>query len=367
MGTDQPRLLSAYLLAAFTVLVAAFASLPYIETAAVKVTVPPQRLETNLTLRVTTQHIDAQATESQRGTTSTVAVDAKPASGQVVFTLKCTTALPCQPIEHLPAGTIVATAKGLTYATDFPAMFVGSGTATVGVQAVSPGAAGNTAKDTVTVIVSKHQAGMTVTNPDVIKGGDDPHRAQAIQQLDLDALQAALTAKVTDELAAALQAKAQGMDFVLDGPPMLDNTTDHAVGDEVPAFTMTITGKLGAVAFSDSAAQSLMRSALEPRVPAGYQLAQDPIQARYQLQPAGENGNARIAADAVGVATAKPSQQAFTSKLKGLSLRDAHDQIQHRFPGSQVDIRVKPVALPWLPIIPEHINLTVLTGQTGIG
>jgi hypothetical protein len=359
MGIEQPRLLSAYLLSAFTVLVAAFASLSYTETAAVKITVPLQRLETNLALSVATQHIEAQAVESQQATTSTVTVNPQAATGQVVFTLRCSTALPCQATEHVPAGTIVATAKGTSYATDFPAMFIGSGTATVGVKAVVPGPAGNTGKDTITVIVSKHQAGLTVTNPDALGGGSDTHRGQAIQQSDVDALRAALTAKITSELAAALQAKAQGMDFVLDTPPLLNATTDHAVGDEVPAFTMTMTGTLGAIAFSDPIAQSMMRSALEPMVPAGYELVQEPIQAHYDVRPAG--GSTTIVANAVGYAGPKSSQQAFSSKLKGLSVREARNQIQSAFPGSRVDIRLKPLTtLPWLPIIADHIRLTVI-------
>src|SRR5260370_35434397 len=89
-------------------------------------------------------------------------------------------------------------------------------------------------------------------------------------------------------MAAALKDQAEGLNYLTDGQPALKVTTDHKVGEQVPTFNMTITATLSAVAFSQAQADSLMRGALNQKLPKGFQLTADPIQTHYQrLQTTG--------------------------------------------------------------------------------
>src|SRR5205823_14517023 len=68
----------------------------------------------------------------------------------------------------------------------------------------------------------------------------DGRSAQVIQQSDYDAVLNPLTAKVNDELGAALYANAQGRLYVGDSRSFVTVTSDHKVGDETPSFTITM-------------------------------------------------------------------------------------------------------------------------------
>jgi hypothetical protein len=365
MGTDRPQLLPALLLSGFTVLVAAFASLPYTETAAIKIAVPAQRLETTVAMNsgganLAIQRFVVQATDSGQGTaTGSIAVPTY-ATGVVTFHLTCPTSGPCQPIT-VASGTIVATAKDFRYATQNSATLqAGNQDAPVGIRAIASGAAGNTAPNTITVIPNnQHPNVLTVFNKLAVGGGTDAGAGQVIQQSDVDAAQAALAAKVTDELSAAIMAQAKGQTYIVDGPPVLAFMSDHAVGEQVSTFTLTMIGKEGAAAFFDSAAQAILRASLRPLVLPGYELTPDPIQANYQLVQPAAGTDVFVTADAVAYAIPKVSRSLISTRLTGLSLSDAHRRLDHDFPGSLVEIRTRPVALPWLPLVADHINLTI--------
>ena len=361
-------MVAAYVLSAACVLVAGLGSLAYLETASVKVSVPPKRLEADVTLNggvglghdLATQHVDATVTESLQGTASTVQISATSATGQVLFTYSCLP-VPCLNPITLPSGTIVSTVQMLHFATQAPATLKPpSSTVEVPVRAVAPGAAGNTSKETITVI-DKNPApqNLRVTNPAPTTGGADGRTVQIIQQSDYDAVRTMLATKVTEELDAALKAKAPGTSYAPDGPPLLTVASDHAVGDETPTFTLMMTGSLGVTAFSDGDARRLLRSALEAKLPASEQWTSDPIETSYQIQQASLNGDVTISGVAIGYVTPRLSVVSLRTRIRGLSLNEARSQLRRVLPGSQIEIRTSPKSMPWLPLNVDRISLTV--------
>ena len=362
MGQNR-QLIPAILLSAVVVVVAVLGSFVYAETASVKVSVPPQKLVATTKLSsgqgsgdLRTQHIDATVTEAESGTASTVFVAATFASGSVVFT--CSTSS-CPAQFTVAAGTLVTTSKSLGYATQAAGVVTRTNPATVGVRATATGASWNTAPGTVTVIPqSQYSSDLHVTNPAAIAGGADATSKPVIQQSDFDSVRTTLTAQVNDALGVALKAKAYQMSFIADGPPVLTVISDHKVGDAVPAFTITITGTLGATAFADDEAKALMRTALDAKVPAGQQLTNDPIQYTWQIQRT-PNAGLTVNGTAVGYISPTISTNALRSRIRGLNVTDARKSIEHSVPGSQVEIHISPVAVPWLPLVAEHIMITV--------
>jgi hypothetical protein len=347
------------------VLVAAGSSLLYIETATVKLSVQKQGIEAYVTLSggptggpLTTRRFWAGATESLQGSASTVRVGATYASGYARFTYNCTTQC-TRPEADIPAGTIVTDGRSLGYATQAGATINSTGgTALVAVRATGLGASWNVASDTLTTIASDNPYGpdLAVTNPSAMSGGADGRLAQVIQQSDYDAVLKTLTDKVNQEFSAALFATANGADYLGDPSPVTTVTSDHAVGDETPSFTIKLSITDRATEFSEGQANAIMLAALKAKVQPGLELTNDRIQYIYQSHQVAPNAEVTVTGKANGFVL--PSQS-LSSQLKGLSPADAAGSLQRIAPGSRVEIRISPAAMPWLPIIADHISLTV--------
>ena len=363
MSQNRTELVRAYILSAIVALVAALGSLLYVETASVKLSVPPERLVANVTLTggqtsgdLRTQRIQATVTESRTGAASIVLVGPTFATGRVVFS--CTG---CMNVT-IDAGTIVSTSKGLLYATQIVATVSRTHAATVGVRATSTGASYNTASKTVTLINDRSQypSDLRVTNTSAITGGADIRTAQVIQQSDFDLVRNALATTVTAALVAALNTKSPQMTYAADGQPALTINSDHKVGDQVRSFKVTMTGTLAATVFSDSEARSLILAALKAKVPPGQQLTNDPVDVTGQVQQAGPDGALTIHGTATGYFSQTISTDALRARLRGLSPAEAKKSLERAVPGSKVEIQVSPVAVPFLPLFAEHISISVL-------
>src|SRR5216683_1812622 len=198
-----------------------------------------------------------------------------------------------------------------------------------------------------------------VTNPQPITGGTDATSNQVIQQSDLDRVQLTLTAKVTQDIDAALKAQAEGLNYLTDGQPALKVTTDHKVGEQVPTFNMTITATLSAVAFSLAQADSLMRGAVNQKLPKGFQLTADPIQTTYQVQKPTGTGDITIKGTGTGVIVPNVTAGELAARIRGMRVDAARRQLELLAPGTSVDISVKP-SVPWLPVLQDHITLTIV-------
>lgn len=355
----------AYLLSAMVVLVAAGGSLLYMESASVKLSVPPQHVELLVTLSsgptggpLPTQRIQANITESQQATASTVQISPTYASGQVVF--RCSPACARAPFI-IPQGTLVTTAKSLGYATQAPATITTTnGSATVSVRATSPGAGWNADPDTLAIIANNSDSGLKVTNPAAIAGGANARSAQVIQQSDYDAVRNALNVKVNDELGAALNVIAQGVLYVGDPQPVYAVTSDHSVGDETPSFTIKMSGTIGATTFSESQAKAITLAALQAKIPPGHVLTTDPVQIIYQSHQVVPNADILVTGKADGFIIPKLSSQSLSSQIRGLSPAAAATSLQRAAPGSLIEIKISPTVAPFLPLLAEHISITVI-------
>jgi hypothetical protein len=353
----------ATLVTVIVVLAAAGGSLLYAETASVKLSVARQSIEAYVTLSggptggaLQTRRFYASVTDSQQGTASTVQLSPTYASGMVVF--RCSPACQRAPVI-IAQGQLITTANALGYVTQEPATITtNTGAATVSVRAALPGAAWNAGIDSLTTIAGNSDSGLKVTNPAAIAGGANARSAQVIQQSDYDAVSKALTDKVNHELGVALFAAAGRADYVGDPWPVTTTTSDHAVGDQTSSFTITMSAKDGATAFSEFDANSIMLAALKAKVPPGQALTNDPVQYIYQSNQVAPNADVIVTGKADGFVL--PTPQSVKSLIRGLSPAEATRSLQRMAPGSQVEIRISPAAVPWLPIIADHISVTVL-------
>lgn len=367
MVQNQTQLIRGIILSAVVVLVAALGSLVYAETATVKLSVPPQKLGATATLSgsqtggdLKTQHIDATATKSLDGTAMTVFIEPKYASGQVVFKYTCKTGCVTSRFA-VSAGTLVTSATLLGYATQAVAVLQPpTWTTTVAVRATSPGTAWNTGKNTITAINDSPTPDLHVSNPAAITGGTDGRSAPVIQQSDWDAVLNQLTPMVTDALDLALRDKVPDMSFIDNGPPLMTVTSNHQIGDITQTFTITMTGRVGATAFSNSDAVRLIRSALDAKIPPGQELTSDQVQITWQILQTSPNGDITVNGTAVGFIAPKLSTDNLRARIRGLSPTQARKSLETAVPGSTAEIRVSPGLLPWLPLIAEHIHLTVV-------
>lgn len=348
----------------------------YIETASVKVTVKPQSIEAIVALAggqsggaLPTHRFQASASESQQGYASTVRVGAAYASGFVRFTYNCTGNC-VNPEAVMPAGTVVNNAWSFAYATQSEATINAStGSALVAVRATGVGAGWNSAPETLTTIISNNPYGhdLTLTNPSAISGGADGFLAHVIQQSDYDAVRNAVTLEVNSELGAALFANSKGSLYVGDSQAAYTVTSDHTIGDETPSFTITVSGTVGATTFSESQANAILLAALKTKVPPGQELTNDHVQFIFQGRQVGPNPDVLntgtdvlVTGKADGFVIPTLTPQSLRSQIKGLSPTEAARSIQRTAPGSQVEIRVSPAAMPWLPFIADHIALNVI-------
>jgi hypothetical protein len=261
---------------------------------------------------------------------------------------------------QITEGTVVSNANSFTYATQAAARVTRARSASVPVRATATGVSSNTAKLTIKTIDNSPNANLRVSNPSAITGGTDVHTAQVIQQSDIDAVRETLAATVSRALDVALKAKAVQMTYITEGTPVLISTTDHRVGDQVATFKMTMNGLIGATAFSDSDAQALMRAALEAKVPSGQQLTSDPLAITWQVLRAGPNGAVTVNGKVAGYIAPTVSTSSLRAKIRGFSPSEARKSLELAVPGSTVEIQTSPASVPWLPLIAEHISITVL-------
>jgi hypothetical protein len=367
MVQNQTQLVRGFILSAAVVLVAALGSLLYAESATVRLTVLPQKVGATATLTgsqtggdLKTQHIDAVATQSLNGTPMTVFVEPTFATGLVVFTCKSTT---CRSggATTLSAGTLVTSATLLGYSTQANVVVESpKWSATVAVRATSPGTAWNTGKGTITAINNNPTPDLHVTNLAAIAGGTDGRSAPVIQQSDWDSVLSLLTPMVSDALDLVLKSKAPDMSYIDNGPPLMTVTSNHKVGDIAQTFTITMTGRVGATAFSNLDAVALIRSALDARIPAGQHLTNDNVQITWQILQTSPNGDITVSGTAVGYIAPTLSTSTLQARIRGLSPADARKTLEREVPGSAAEIKISPAVLPWLPLIADHIKINIV-------
>jgi hypothetical protein len=95
------------------------------------------------------------------------------------------------------------------------------------------------------------------------------------------------------------------------------------------------------------------------KLPKGFQLTTVPIQTSYQVQKPSANGDVTINGSAIGVISPSFTPDELKSRIKGMRIDKARQQLELLGPGTTVDISVKP-RVPFLPLLEEHISLTIV-------
>jgi hypothetical protein len=365
MGSRNP-LLSAYLLSAVALAAAALGSLVFMETATIKVSIPASKVAANRTItggptsgELATTRIQADVTDTLQGTVSVPAAGGTAAQGTVEFYCSPACSQPVVVDVHQDVcSPCFWTQSKITVPANSTAHVP------VAVVAAETGPAYNVAAHTIDRIGGlrfgqpNYPTQLKVTNPQPTTGGATTTSTPAVQQSDLDSVRSLLSAQVRHDLDGVLKAQAGGLTYAEDGQPTLKVTSDHAVGDHVSTFTMTITGSLGATAFSEVQADSLMRATLDQKIPKGFQLTSDPIKTSYVVVGSGSSGVVTLRASAIGVMVPNVNAGELKARIRGMRVEAARQQLKELVNGTTVEISVKP-AVPWLPVIQDHINLTI--------
>ena len=330
------------------------------ERAVVKVTVTPKPVQVaDVALNggsggfdLATTPLTTSVTESQKVKSTLMPVAATTAAGRVTFW--CSPMSSCPSGYTVAAGTLVESLAGVEYRTlstvSFPSCAPSS---PAGIRALSAGAAGNA--DAGAVVYGQLPGYIHVTNSSPIAGGADARTIPLVRQADVDAASRTLTAHVSSQLTAQLQAEAGGLAYVGTGAPAFRTFSDSPVGSTAPTFTVTVTGTLNAVAFSTVSAQAVLRRALSQRVAAGYHLTADPIDATFSLQ-----AGTVLRASAKGYVIPTVDTAAVVRNIRGQSVASANDLLRRQLTAGTPDIQITPFALPWLPIFADHITVVVV-------
>jgi hypothetical protein len=301
-----------------------------------------------------TQAISASQSVDLPGTpTGQKPIAAVAATGQVTFTPNG----PCI-ICAIPKGTHVSSGD-----VDFltQSAITVSGPTSVSVVAAQPGAAGNVPAGSIQSIKDSGLLSLlfTVTNAQSMSGGADARTATIIQQSDIDSVRDAYARDAVGQVQDQLNSKAAGKKCpVVGGAPQVNATSDHKVGEEVNGFTVTVKVAGNCVAFDEKAVQSLLKSALERKIPSGTQLTSN-VKLDYQVSNATADGNITLAGTPSGFYTPVFLQSAIRSHIKGMSPDKAHAFLQSL--PNVVDARVtqSPFGLPWLPLFTSRISLKI--------
>ncbi len=349
-----------------------FASLFFIETAAIRITTPERYVETTPAVhgaltggQFKTERLQVALTESARGTATGVAQTATTyATGYVVFNQShCPPSNYCPPPPAKPGYEVcrVNPAGGAWCYILQSAVTCYCGER-VPVRARGPGSTFNAPANSVNYVgwVNPY---VTVNNPAPIAGGADASSSSVVQQSDLDAVRAALSSQLTADLQSALRQKAQDLHTIADAAPALTVSSDVNAGAHNSTFQVTVSGTLGATTFADADAKALIANALVERVPAGYQLNGPEQIADYQIQTSDPQGDVNVTGRASGYVVPRVSVNSLRSRLRGLDSGAARRLIEAVAPGSAVEIRLGPVPAPLLPLNADHITIVVVAAH----
>ncbi len=365
LGSYRPYLIGAAVLAVVGLLV----GILYLPTATATVFVQGTAVKADVTLlgapgttagsadHFTTQAIHAEESQNLPGTpTGQKQIAATPSKGTVTFTHSCFFLL-CD--DTVPKGWNVKTQDGKKYATQKAVKMTGNSSADVDVVAVVAGADGNTGAGTITRIDGDPDS-FSVKNKDATSGGADPRTATVIQQSDIDSIKDVYAKDALPRVTDQLNGKAQGKKLVFVGNgAQATAKADHAVGEEVGGFTVSIKVAGDAVLFDEKAVQQMLKSSLQRKVPQGSQLTTDGTTLKYDPADATADGHITLNGHLSGFYTPIFVEPAIRAHLKGMSPSKGRAFLQ-TLP-NVVDARVtqSPFGLPWLPLFSSRITLKI--------
>jgi hypothetical protein len=323
---------------------------------------------------VPADRIDIPVEASQTFTTTGRRVVEEAATGQVVFSSYNTAQT-----NTIPAGSIVSTEGGIQFRTAasvslppariVPPLQIAPSSATVAVEAVSPGTAGNVPANAITVVPRSENPDLTkVRNPDATAGGEHeefPQVSQAEVDAALAALRAALEAAFAESLAGGAGAPA-GMTVFPDtgllgeGAPTTDPAT--LVGQEVATFDLGMTASGSVIAVDETPIASIAEARLRSNVGAGFRLVEDSI----RIEPGDGTVTAGevtfpVSARAARIPLLDPAE--LIALVKGRSVDDARQALEAY---GTVEIETWPDWVTTVTTIDARISLEIV-GQDGPG
>jgi hypothetical protein len=369
IGSYRPYLLGAAALAVVALLV----GILYLPTATATVSVQGTAVNADTTLlgapgtsagspdHFATQPIHAEESQNLPGTpTGQKQIPAQGSIGEVTFTENCSF-LCDSGTTPIPVGTSVSTSDGKRYTTTKPVNVASPrGSATAPVKAVTAGPDGNTGAHTITNIDRNRDFNLTVDNSQATSGGADARTATVIQQPDIDGIKDLYAKDAIPRVTDQLNGKAQGQKVVLVGGGVQATAkADHAVGEEVGCFTVTIKVAGDGVAFDEKAVQKMLKSFLQRKIPQGSQLTTNGTTLKYEPIDATTDGHITLNGHASGFYAPIFLEPAIRSHLKGMSPTKGRAFLQSL--PNVVDARVtqSPFGLPWLPLFSSRITLKI--------
>jgi hypothetical protein len=372
LGSYRPYLIGAAALVVIGLLI----GILYLPTATATVFVQGTPVKADVTLlgapgvatgspdHFATQAIHAEESQNLPGTpTGQKQIDAAKATGKVTFKASCSGFICTIPIR---SGTDVSTGSGKHYLTTksvtVQSTLVSQGSVDAPVAAVQAGLAGNTEVDTIRYINNNNPDDLlSVNNGQAIGGGADARTATIIQQSDIDSIKDVYAKDALPRVTDQLNGKAQGKKLVTVGSGVQAIArADHAVGEEVGGFTVTIKVAGDGVAFDEKAVQQMLKGFLQRKVPQGSQLTTDGTTLKYDPPTdATADGHVTLNSHLAGFYTPIFIESNIRGHLKGLSPSKGRAFLQ-TLP-NVVDARVtqSPIGLPWLPLFSSRITLKI--------
>ncbi len=293
-------------------------------------------------------------------------VNLTPATGTVTFTSNDT----IDPVT-IPAGTTVGTSAGVEFLTQTTVITpratvsgttINPGHASTGVQAVTPGTAGNVPAHAIVVAPTRLQAfQVSVDNAAATTGGTRTV-TKVISQQDYDAAVKQLGSQVAAQLptAAADTSLAPAGTTLIPATASLGTVTtapaaSALVGTPNASFQLTATATATVLAVSQQPLAGLASSRLQQQVPAGWSLFPDSIRTTVS-DAIVQGGHVTFTVTAQGERWHPVDAAALLAQVKGRSVADARTILQQY---GEVSISTWPSFVSTIPNLDFRVSLTV--------
>jgi hypothetical protein len=289
------------------------------------------------------------------------------ATGKVTFTNNDTSAS-----NTIPSGSVVATDAGVRFRTlsavtvpraQFPPPAFVPGKASVRIEAVDAGPAGNVAVNAIDKVPPGEDAGLLkVANTAATKGGTHTETTE-VTQADVDGATATLTSTLQAQLLAAIASPGTapaGATLIAATAAMGELLSEPApaglVGTGGPTFTLALTATATVLAVESAPLESMADEILQAAVPAGSLLLPDSVD-RVIGAPAVQGGVVTFVIRVSARAWRPLDAVALLASVKGRPVSEARAMLETH---GVVTIDTWPGYVDTIPSLDGHATLTVL-------
>ena len=295
-----------------------------------------------------------------------------PGTGEVTFSSLNTGAS-----NPIPMGSVVKTESGIEFRTLGPVILptaqigivdgrfvVVPSTRKVGVEAVTPGVAGNVPAGAIVVVPEGENSIRTIVKNDAPTSGGTHTEKPVVQQADIDAalraLDEALAVQFTDQLASATNVPAGTTVFPETrslGPSSTDIDPTTLVGSEVPSFQLGLTARGSVLGVNPEPVTTLAEARIRSSVDRGFLLDEGSI----AITP----GSPIVAGTTItfpvvvrATETREVDEAALRARIRGLGIPQARTVL-----GAYGDVTIT-VWPDWVTTIPTNDARLALTVET---